>query len=207
MKRIAIIARSEFPDGIGEDFAQIFQKLGAEPVKIDGKTDLTNTCEKCDALLVPGNPNNIPPRYYGKGPLPNLDYPVDDFALDKRVINKFYKAEKPILGICGGAQSVNVYFGGTMNQKVENHDLPPERRHDINIKPGSILDKIYKTPILPVNSLHHQAIKNPPKDFEVISMSPDRVIEAIAKDDILAVQWHPEKMGDQEFFKYWLNSF
>ena len=94
-----------------------------------------------------------------------------------------------------------------MNQKVENHDLPPEKRHNINLKPGSVLDKIYKTPSLLVNSLHRQAIKNPPKDFEVIAMSSDRVIEAITRDNILAVQWHPEKMDDCDFFKYWLNSF
>lgn len=52
-----------------------------------------------------------------------------------------------------------------------------------------------------VNSFHHQAVKTVANGFNIVAMSSDGTIEAIEKDNILGVQWHPEMMNDIEFFK------
>ena len=61
------------------------------------------------------------------------NYDIDEFKLDKAAIELFSSANKPILGICGGLQSINVCFGGSLNQKIENHNLK-DALHTIKIK-------------------------------------------------------------------------
>ena len=66
-----------------------------------------------------------------------------EFKLDKAAIKLFSDANKPILGICGGLQSINVCFDGSLNQKIENHDLR-DRLHEVSITKDTFLSTIYK---------------------------------------------------------------
>lgn len=201
--KIAIISRDEFNDGIGKDFNNIFNELNIELFRINNTIDIENALNECNGLLVPGNCNDIPSHYYNEEPI--KEYDVDQFKLDKIAIDLFYKNNKPILAICGGAQSVNVTFGGSLNQLIDNHDL--EGLHEININKDSFLYEIYGVEKINVNSLHHQSIKDVAKNFNISAKSNDNIIEGIENDNIICVQWHPEKMNDISFFKKWVDKY
>ena len=200
---IAIISRDEFEDGIGYEFINIFNKLNIKLIKINESSDIEYILKECNGLIVPGNSNDIPSTYYNEKPI--KDYKVDQFMLDKLAIESFHKNDKPILAICGGAQSVNVTFGGSLNQFIDNHAI--EVLHGIKLNKDSFLYEIYNKESINVNSLHHQSIKDVADGFKISAISYDGIIEGIEKDNVIAVQWHPEKMNDIVFFEKWINKY
>ena len=98
----------------------IFDKLNILLFPIVSDKNLEKVCEICDGLIVTGSCIDIPPHYYNEEPIPEKNYDIDEFKLDKAAIELFSSANKPILGICGGLQSINVCFGGSLDQKIEN---------------------------------------------------------------------------------------
>lgn len=114
---------------------------------------------------------------------------------------------KPFLGICRGLQVANVALGGTLYSHVEDqleggmkHDYYPEYprnklAHAVQITEGSRLAEIVGTPILDVNSLHHQGVKDVAPSLKVTAYAPDGLVEGLELPDHpfgIAVQWHPE---------------
>lgn len=208
--RVGIITRYEVIKGekdkrhfyINEVFVSLFEELNITLIPIVSSKNLENIVDICDALLIPGNIVDIDPKYYNETEIDkhtNLsDY--NDFKLDKPVIEAFKEKNKKILGICAGLQSLNVCFGGSLYQHIENHELD-NKTHNIKIEKNSSIYKIYNKEEMQVNSFHHQAVKTVANGFNIVAMSSDGTIEAIEKDNILGVQWHPEMMNDIEFFK------
>lgn len=208
--RVGIITRYEVIKGekdkrhfyINEDFVSLFEELNITLIPIVSSKNLENIVDICDALLIPGNIVDIDPKYYNETEIDehtNLSN-YNDFELDKLVIEAFKEKNKKILGICAGLQSLNVCFGGSLYQHIENHELD-NKTHNIKIEKNSIIYKIYNKEEMQVNSFHHQAVKTVANGFNIVAMSSDGTIEAIEKDNILGVQWHPEMMNDIEFFK------
>ena len=208
--RVGIITRYEVIKGekvkkhfyINEIFVKLFEELNITLIPIVSSKSLENIVDICDALLIPGNIVDIDPKYYNETEIDehtNLSN-YNDFELDKPVIEAFKEKNKKILGICAGLQSLNVCFGGSLYQHIENHDLD-NKTHNIKIEKNSIIYKIYNKEEMQVNSFHHQAVKTVANGFNIVAMSSDGTIEAIEKDNILGVQWHPEMMNDIEFFK------
>lgn len=204
---IGIIAIYENKDGkghfyINENFKNIFEELDITLIPIVSAKRLDEIVEICDGVIIPGNGIDIHSKYYNEAVIDEhtklAEY--NDFELDKPVIEAFHNKNKKMLGICAGLQSINVCFGGTLNQHIENHNLA-NRRHNLNISKDSILYRIYNQEQIQVNSTHHQSIKNVAPGFKVIATSDDGIIEAIQKESILGVQWHPEKLHDIKFFK------
>jgi Predicted glutamine amidotransferases len=119
---------------------------------------------------------------------------------------------KPFLGICRGCQVVNVALGGTLYTHIPDqlpgaldHDYPGNKRtilvHKVKIEEGTRAAEIYGEPIIKVNSLHHQGLKDIAASLRIAGHSPDGLVEAIELPDHpfgLAVQWHPEWLTDQE---------
>ena len=211
---LAIIGRIENVKGdssssnkyyIKEDYKRIFDELNVLLFPIISNINLEKICNICDGLIITGSPNDIPPYYYNEKPIEGKNYDIDEFKLDKAAIKLFSDANKPILGICGGLQSINVYFGGSLNQKIENHDLR-DRLHEVSITKDTFLSTIYKKRVN-VNSYHKQSVKNVADQFIVSARSDDGTIEAIEKGNIIAVQWHPEKMNDILFFEKFIKTF
>lgn len=185
-------------------FKDIFEKLDILLFPIVSDNNLNKVAQLCDGLIVTGSCIDINPKYYGQEPEENLKYSeIDEFKLDYEIINLFKNEGKPILGICAGMQSINVTFGGTLYQDIKNHNLK-NLKHDIKIESNSFLYNTYICEKLSVNSFHHQAIDIVAKDFKVTARSEDGIIEAIENDDIIGVQWHPEKMEDIKFFESFL---
>ena len=117
----------------------------------------------------------------------------------------FLKSNKPILGICGGAQLLNVVCGGTLIQDIKKNDLNcieheqknsrDETSHKVQILQNRIVNKILKKKIIEVNSAHHQSIDKLGKNLIVSGYAKDGIIEAIEHtlhEWCIGVQWHPE---------------
>lgn len=149
---------------------------------------------------------------------PGLPHPrIDDvdLARDSVELNLVQAAAsggKPFLGICRGCQVVNVALGGTLYTHIPDqlpnaldHDYPGNKRtilvHEVKIEEGTHVAEIYGEPIIKVNSLHHQGLKDIAPSLRIAGHSPDGLVEAIELTDHafgLAVQWHPEWLTDQE---------
>lgn len=189
-----------------EFYKKISDQLDILLFPIISDNNLDKVIEICDGLIITGSPIDINPKYYNEEINDAGNYVVDEFKLDKKLIELFYSKNKPILGICGGLQSINVAFGGTLKQNVLNHDLI-DSTHNIKLFSDTFLNKVYKDNNLLVNSYHHQAIKDVAPGFKVSAVSDDGIIEAIEKDNIVGVQWHPEVINDINFFKSFIDKF
>jgi len=162
-----------------------------------------------DGLLLHGGAD-VCPRSYGEEPL-KPEWEGDEIRdrYEIELVEAFHAAGKPILGICRGAQILNVAFGGTLYQDIlTQHDTERVHRsqalydhnlHDIDVVEGSGLAQLYPTlESAKVNSVHHQAVKALGGGLRVEARSSDDgIVEAIRLDDpqgryAFAVQWHPE---------------
>lgn len=212
---IAIISRIENYDDeipfntkfyIEYSFKEISDKLNILLIPIMSDKNLEEILSICDGLIVTGSANNIYPKYYNEVPINSNMYKYDEFPFVKKVIKTFYKKNKPILGICGGLQEINVTFGGSLHQKIPFHNLRNQSQHKIILERQSLLYSIYRKDVIDVNSYHTQAIKDIADGFRITAISKkDNIIEAIERENIIAVQWHPEKINDITLFEYFMN--
>lgn len=192
---------------IDESYKEIFDQLNALVIPVISENNLEEIADICDALILPGSAVGVDPKYYNDVPFPGKKYKYDEYKLDKKVIDLFVKSNKPILGICGGLQTLNVYFGGDLNQNILNHKLIDGSMHKIKIAPNSFLSEVYNQEEIKVNSYHRQAIRKLAPNFDIIAVSEDGIIEAIGDKNIIGVQWHPEILRDMKFFTEFVNKF
>jgi putative glutamine amidotransferase len=167
---------------------------------------LADYARALDGLVLQGGAD-VSPATYGETPLAPQwagDRLRDVYEME--LVHEFIEAGKPVLGICRGAQLINVAFGGTLYQDIRTQlpesqvhvtDAYEKHRHDIRFEPGSGLARLYRgVQKVTVSSIHHQSIKALGRGLRVEAWSePDGVVEAIranGKGYVLAVQWHPE---------------
>jgi putative glutamine amidotransferase len=163
-------------------------------------------------ILLPGSRYDVDPERYGETRIPECG-PTDPArtAVDELLLQDAFNLHKPILAICAGLQSLNVWRNGTLIQHLTTSvDHSPGREvldaHSIQISPGSRLAAILPASLaLPgeqlktvVNSSHHQAIRSVGDTLIVSAVSHvDNTIEAVELDSrshfVVAVQWHPER--------------
>jgi putative glutamine amidotransferase len=151
---------------------------------------------------------DISPLAYGEQPRKpewSGDALRDRFEIE--LVQAFSAAGKPVLGLCRGAQLINVALGGTLHQDVPLHrsDEYDKHAHLVRLEPGSGLERLYgEAGPRRVVSIHHQAINKLGRDLTVEARSdPDGVIEAIRGTGatyVCAVQWHPEFHGGRSGF-------
>lgn len=159
-----------------------------------------------DGLLITGSGSDLAPETYGEKQRYKFKRMSTERATLELGVSKIaYQADVPILGICGGMQSINVALGGTLFQDIDsqlNTSIPHQptysatkTAHGIRIEPGSLLRRIAGKATIKVNSSHHQSVKEVPPCLITTAVSPDGVVEAIEAPDkrfLLGVQWHPE---------------
>lgn len=228
--RIAIaLPLSSDPDYVQRSLPQYehaVQMAGGAAVRIPldiNQPELKKLVASCDAVLLPGSKTDVDPAKYGAAKHektaeadPNRDF-VDCFLLEDA-----YYYRKPLLGICYGLQSLNVYRAGSLiqhipdmlslNEGAVNHAAGRSVAvaHDAEIDRASTLAHIVadnrtdrKQLRIAVNSSHHQAVQNPGQSLRVVARCPnDGIIEAMEGTDphhfVLAVQWHPERSVEDD---------
>lgn len=157
--------------------------------------------DKRIAGVIIGGGNDIDPGIYGGDVSfsPSVDPERDNYELE--VLAEADRRQLPVLGICRGAQLINVHRGGTLFG-----DLAPHRRltsnkgtllprKQVTIEPDSILARWIGATTSFVNSLHHQAVETTGDGLEVSAHDRDGIVQAIESTSgplRLGVQWHPE---------------
>lgn len=216
--RIAIpIPHSTRPDYSARSLPQYEHAVavaGGEPVRIPldqppGK--VMKLIERCDAVLLPGSSADVDPAKYDEPRHPKTnDADKKRDTVDELLLQDAYNMRKPILGICYGMQTLNVYRSGSLVQDIEsavNHSAgrTVPVAHEVEIESGSKLGEIVGAAeaALPVNSSHHQSAAAIGDGLRVVARSPkDGIIEAVEGTSpdhfVLAVQWHPERTVDDD---------
>lgn len=192
---------------LDNSFRKIFDELGILLIPVISEKNLEKVCDMCDGLVVTGSANDVHPKYYEEELIEGKEYKFDEYPLVKNIVELFEKTNKPILGICAGIQEINVIFGGTLHQEIPNHNLKDQSKHNVKLNNDSFLYKVYKENLIEVNSYHKQAVKDLAPNFKVTAVSEDGIIEGIEKNNIVAVQWHPETLYDIKLFKSFIEKF
>ena len=189
-------------------------RAGGVPViipPIDDEQVIIDTLERLDGIIFTGG-GDFDPKWFNETPHPKLGTinAVRDHA-ELLTVKHAYNRNIPMLGICRGIQAIAISLDGHIAQDISdrtthNHSQEEDRpvtTHEVTIRSeevqASILQSLYPTPTIRVNSFHHQAVDNPGKRFRTIATSPDGIIEAMESTEhkpIMGVQWHPEWLGD-----------
>jgi putative glutamine amidotransferase len=124
---------------------------------------------------------------------------------EKRFVRELIERGTPLLGICRGAQAINVACGGTLHQHIPGHrqsDPGPTTTHEVEIVAGTRLAGVLGPGALAVNSFHHQAVDRLGHGLRISARAADGTVEAIeGLGFALGVQWHAETLADGRLFE------
>jgi putative glutamine amidotransferase len=204
-----------------DKYLHAVERAGGEAVLVSlaSRIDvLKREAEKLDAFLLTGSPADVDPAHFGAKRHPAAaDADAARERTDFALLEHALAASKPVMAICYGIQSLNVFLGGSLIQDIptelgtkvchspEEDELPdgseaPDAMHGASIDPGRVLTLSGAVQAV-VNSWHHQSILEPGRGLRITARAPDGVIEAVEWTDnsnwVVGVQWHPERMpGD-----------
>jgi len=206
-------------------YEEAVRQAGGEPVRIDldqAPIQVMQQLERCDAVLLPGSGADVDPRKYNADRHKKTASPDSKRDIvDNLLLQDAYQRRKPVLGICYGLQSLNVFQSGSLVQHIEstiNHSPGKKvaKAHTVTIEPDSRLAEIVGVKksaekgaeksakrTVAVNSSHHQSADLVGKGLRVVATSvEDGIVEALEGTTpghfVLAVQWHPERSVNDE---------
>ncbi|MGA9885436.1 MAG: gamma-glutamyl-gamma-aminobutyrate hydrolase family protein [Candidatus Acidiferrales bacterium] len=201
-----------------EPYVSALLSAGAEPVvlSLGLSTDhLDKIAATLDAVLLTGSPADVDPsRFQAARHSATADPDEYRERTDWALLEHCFAEQKPVLAICYGIQSLNVYLRGSLVQDIRSglgtsiahqtdandKNAAPEVFHTTRIEPSTkVASMAGASEEVRVNSSHHQSVLEPGRDLRVISRAPDGVIEAVEwtgdSNWVLGVQWHPERMA------------
>jgi putative glutamine amidotransferase len=198
----------EYAERALPQYEEAVRTAGGEPVRIEldeTPVQLMKQIERCDAVLLPGSRADVDPRKYSADrheKTASADAKRE--LVDDLLLQDAYNLHKPVLGICYGLQSLNVYRSGSLIQDIAsaiNHSAgrAVAKAHTVKIEPESKLAEIVSaSKTVAVNSSHHQSADAVGDGLRVVARSSeDGIIEALEGTSpghfVLAVQWHPER--------------
>lgn len=207
-----------------ENYCASISRHGAVPVPLPHDMSCVgHYAELIDGLIVTGGAFDVSPALYGEQSTHETVKLKDNRTrFEWEITQRTLDNQRPVLGICGGEQLLNVVLGGTLIQhipdSVENaleHEQPNPRSepgHDISVAKGTLLHKIVGSDTVAVNSAHHQSVAEVAPGCVVNAVAPDGVIEGMEWPEhpfCLGVQWHPEyevTPADQKIFVAFLEA-
>ncbi|MGE5220588.1 MAG: gamma-glutamyl-gamma-aminobutyrate hydrolase family protein [Chloroflexota bacterium] len=195
-----------------ERYLRAIERAGAIPIVLPAtrsKPAVRRLLGILSGLVVSGGNFDIHPHRYRERPIKELGaIKAERTAFELEITGAAVKRDLPVLGICGGAQVINVVLGGSLYQDISKQ-IPTARAHEgpngekaqdhpIHIAPGSRLFAIFGQGDLKVNTTHHQAVKQLGRGLIVNALADDGVIEGIESTEhrfVVGVQWHPEALA------------
>jgi len=192
-------------------YVHAVESAGGLPILIPMINDhniLTALLSRLDGLLLPGG-MDLHPSSYGEEVHPlteEVDLELDEFEIT--LASCAFQQDIPVLGVCRGMQLINIVLGGTLFQDIDDQypdNIAHSHRdwhrahlaHHIIVQPGSRMETILGAREVMVNSLHHQAIKEPGKGVHITGRAPDGVpelLEVTGYRFVMAAQSHPEEI-------------
>lgn len=192
------------------NYCNAIRAAGGVPIVLTPELDETEAeqlADMLDGVLLSGGPD-IHPFLFGEDTLYGCgDISILRDTFEISFFRRMYHKKKPILGICRGAQLINIALGGNIYQDIfsqyrENPKLAHQQplaytspSHRVTLKDGSALSQIVGSSSIEVNSIHHQAVKDAAPGIAICGHSADGLPEAIEMPDypfLIGVQWHPE---------------
>jgi putative glutamine amidotransferase len=202
---------SGFENRLSAAYVRAVAKAGAVPLLLPVTVPARcweQMLQCIDGLLLSGG-GDPDARHFGAEASPSQGsvQPWRD-SMELYMARQALKSGLPLLGICRGAQVLNIAAGGTLHQDLAGialvqHDQKAPRNypiHQVRIMRSSLLYGLIRRETVLVNSFHHQAVKMPGKGVHVSAYAKDSVIEAIELPGhpfALGVQWHPEWLAGQ----------
>jgi putative glutamine amidotransferase len=211
--------------GVSEAYVQAISNAGGLPLLIPlglPEHDWQALAARLDGILFTGG-SDLDPAIFNGTPHPRVyDVDPDRDALEIALARHAAGTGRPFLGICRGAQAVNVALGGTLYTDITDqvpgalrHDWYPDiprgyRAHPVALDPSSQLAGILGTIHPQVNSLHHQGLQHIGAGLAVTGQAPDGIVESVELPGHpfgIAVQWHPEWLQDDPAMRALFRAF
>jgi putative glutamine amidotransferase len=204
--------KREYNERTFPQYARAVEAAGGEPVEVpldSTPEEIARIASTCQGVLLPGSPADVDPQKFNEKRHDKTS-PADPQRdnVDELLLQDAFNMRKPLLGICYGLQSLNVWRTGTLVQHLDsrvNHEAGKAVpiAHQVKLEPASRLAKIIAETTLPVNSSHHQAAAVVGDGLRAVATcTDDGVIEAIEGTSpehfVLGVQWHPERGAEKD---------
>lgn len=191
---------------VRENYCEAVAKGGGIPILLPHFNEYVGDyIKQCAGFVIVGGAAHVPPELYGETPRDGTKTKPKRTAFEKLLIEAALKQNKPVLGICGGMQLMNVILGGSLIQHLPDEikgDIDhmqktgaEQAHHPVRIVEGTLLHKIAGSTNTDVNSSHYQSVRKISDQAVINAVAPDGVIEGIeapAYKFCLGVQWHPE---------------
>ena len=184
---------------LGMTYLRAIEAAGGMPVVLPPLGDAAALLQRLDGICLSGGPDldpsayGAPDRHSELGPTePDLD------AFELALARAADERGMPLLGICRGAQALNVARGGSLHQHVPAHrqtEPATATTHTVHVEPGTLLAGLVGTRPLRVNSFHHQAVDVLGRGLRVVARAADGTVEGVEGAGgrfLLGVQWHAE---------------
>jgi len=184
------------------NYTEMVMRAGGVPIILPPNTEVGPLLEFVDGWLIPGG-RDIDARNFGEANHPEVELQIPSRYEFEEQFYRQIDREMPVLGICYGCQFLNVVSGGSLIQHLPDFEQLETHTggeiQEYHIDAGSKVADALGVQEVSGKSYHHQAIKSPGRDVNVVGHHSDGTVEAIeieGRPFVLGVQWHPERTPD-----------
>jgi putative glutamine amidotransferase len=185
---------------LGMTYLLALEAAGAMPVVLPPIGDAAAVLDRLDGLCLSGGPDLDPDAYGATSRHPELGPTEPSLDAFELALARQARARGiPVLGVCRGAQALNVACGGTLHQHLPGHrqtEAASQPTHEVHVRAGSHVARLLGAGRHAVNSFHHQAVDRLGAGLRAVARAPDGTVEAVEGDGFLiGVQWHAETLA------------